>query len=116
MALKVCVKRVTVDYVAGGKPFRIEFTNPMDIGSLVFNRDDLDRAQAKQNELAAVAGSSVPSVTKRRFKEFGPFPDTGGSGSITELEPNEAMDLSEEGPSLWWHRTSCLWFHPEQEE
>jgi len=116
MAAKVCVKRVAVDYVVQGRAFTIEFTDPMNIGSIVFSPVDLQRAQDKQNELAKLPGSNVPAVIKREFEEFGPFPATGGSGQISERTQTEGMDLSDAGPSLWWHLNACTWFHPADED
>jgi hypothetical protein len=116
MATKVCVKRVVIDYVAEGKPFTIEFTDPMKIGAIVFDDTDRQRLQAKQNDLAKDPTSGVPPVRELTFKKFGPFPELGGSGKITPREPQAEMDLSDEGPALWWHVNACTWFHPAKED
>jgi hypothetical protein len=113
MAAKVCVKRVVIDYVAEGRAFTIEL-DPMMIGSIVFDPVDLQRAQEKQNELAKVPDSGVPAVKEPpdTFLKFGPIPASRGVKTMDELTDTAGVDLSEEGPSLWWHTNNCIWLHP----
>ena len=112
MANKVCVKRVVIDYVAEGRAFTIEL-NPMEIGAIVFHPEDLKRAEDMQNQLAGVAGSGVPPVRKLTFKKFGPNPPETGVTKMTDRTADPNVDLSSDGPSLWWHQNACTWRHPD---
>lgn len=117
MADRVCVKRVVIDYVAEGRAFTIEL-DPMEIGSIVFNPVDLKRAQDMQNELAKDAGSGVPPVQDppATFRKFGPQPVGIGVIKMDERTNNPGVDLSNTGPSLWWHQNACTWRHPDVEQ
>lgn len=112
MAGKVSVKRVLIDYESDGKSITIQL-NPNEVGSIVFNPDDLKRAQDKQNELAAISGSGVRPVREILFKKFGPAPD--GAGVIAIGDTVDSTNLTEDGPNLWWHTNTCTWFHPADE-
>ncbi len=115
MAGKVCVKRIVIDYVADGRPFTITL-NPMEIGSIVLGPDDLNRAQAMQRALSDVAGSGVPPVRELEFKKLGPNPKILGVIAAASITDTTDMDLTDEGPSLWWHTNTCTWVHPEEQD
>ena len=111
MAGKVCVKRVTVDYVANGRSFRLEFTDPMKIGSIVLSEVDLARAQAMQTALAAQPGSGVRPVVSKDVSAFETPP--GDDGVLIRETTTVISTDPETGPSVWWHNTGCFWTHPD---
>lgn len=111
MPPKVCVTRITVDYVINGKSFMMVFSDPMSISSIVLDRADLKRAMEMQNIEAKKPNSKVPAVTTRAFK-----PEKTGSqaAGITIVETTSGKVAKVSGPSLWWH-SGCRWSHPQGE-
>jgi hypothetical protein len=95
---------VTVEFVKGGKRFRVEF-DPTQVGSIVFNKKDLQRAQAAQ-ELA------TGEVIKEKFPTAAEFSGLHG-GSSDEIAAGPAAPAL--SPSLWWHTNGCTWVHPDDE-
>lgn len=108
MAKTVRVTNVRIQYEFGGETFTVEFPNPSTIDAIVFARTDVERLKAKQREETGKAvdehrldpGRAFPAKTKEGVAVF------GEPGS-----PSTAVDA--DARSLWWHTSSCSWFHPE---
>ena len=100
------------------------FNDPSQIDAIILGQRDRERLQNKQNELAKANPPQARPVVDHafdpltlgdtiRFKgdSHPPLPisvSTGAGGSSTvSLDANR---------SLWWHGTSCAWFHPEGDE
>ena len=109
---QVFVKRVTVEYVSGGKLFKVRF-DPATVGSIVFNGTDKDRAQKEQAE---AEGKAVEPVLLKAGEQL-PLEmlvgqKTEKTGVLTAAAPDATSEAAS-GPPLWWHTNSCTWFHPE---
>ena len=106
----VFVKRVMVEYVSGGKLFRVQF-DPAAIGSIVFNDTDRKRAQDKQSEVTGIA--VVPSTFDTTQAIPLEMPAGQKTGVLTASAPVATAEAAS-GPPLWWHTNSCTWFHPDE--
>jgi hypothetical protein len=82
----------------------------------VFSPDDLKRATAMQQALSD-AGLAVPGIKNPpdTFLKFGPIPPSRGVTRFAERSDASAEELTDEGPSLWWHTNTCTWLHPAEE-
>ena len=120
---RVAVTRITIDYVSEGRKFTMVFKDPSIVDTIVLSRVDLERFQAKQNELAAT-NPQIPRVVQHRFDPLAtgdqmrftnnahpPVPISVGGGTAATT----AVSLSS-NRSLWWHGSECPWFHPEGDQ
>jgi hypothetical protein len=98
--MHVCVKKVTVEYAFNGKAYTVQFTDPMQLGAIVFSQIDLVRLVAAQSRESLVDPQMLHPV--------GPFPPEA-LATVTET----GIDPDDTGASLWWHTTACAWFHPQ---
>jgi len=118
---QVAVTRITIEYVSEGRSFTMVIPDPSIVDTIVLSRVDLERFQAKQNELAA-NNPQIPSVAKHTFNPLA----TGNQLRFTNNNPHPPVPISVSGGtaattavslssnrSLWWHGTECPWFHPE---
>jgi hypothetical protein len=108
---QVFVKRVTVEYVSGGKLFKVQF-DPATVGSIVFNMTDKDRAQKEQAEAEGEVKPVLLKADEQLPLEVQVGQITEKTGVLTATAPVPTPD-AEPGPPLWWHTNSCTWFHPE---
>jgi len=107
----VRVTKVTVEYAFEGKAFRVDFPDPEKIATIVFSRTDLQRLQKEQVE------QTGEPIDTHFLKPGEPFPDLSGSVQVpaestpvgSTSAPNGTFDRA-----LWWHSSSCTWFHPEE--
>lgn len=111
MAKKPRVTKVTVEYVFEGKTFSVDFPNISEIDAIVFAKRDVDRLKAQQR-----LDNGEP---KQHTLDAGkPFPKTKDGAKVPA---KSALLGTTQGPSgtedrsLWWHTSSCSWFHPEEE-
>jgi hypothetical protein len=105
---KVCVTKVTVEYVIKEQVFTVEF-DPMKVGSIIFAEQDLQRAVAMQQ---AIDGKPPGQHDVPATSRIAPKVDGNDTHATTV---NVAKSPKREGPSLWWHTNGCHWFHPGDE-
>ena len=123
------VTRVSIQYNIDGKPFRLDLPSPELIDAIVFGRKDFERLTSMQNAVAAV--SSVPRAKEHFLEATRSFRVTAEDGT-TVLAVSASTDGASDSPtdaveidnpptdaltaarSLWWHTTTCNWFHPVQ--
>ena len=106
MATSVRVTKVTVEYEFGGKTFTVDFPDPSKIEAIVFSQTDLARLQAKQSEITG-------KVEDKPFKPGEPLPDVPEFSATSKLTGTNSAPVLASDRSLWWHTSSCSWFHPE---
>jgi hypothetical protein len=114
------VTKVTVEYASAGKLFTVVF-DPTKVDAIVLGKTDLERLQAKQNELAEANPSVVKPVKNRPpLKASRPIPGSHDGDKTfatsaqtgTDSTPAASLDVNR---SLWWHTAECGWFHPEED-
>jgi hypothetical protein len=117
MPKRVTVTKITVEYAFEGKTFTVVFGDPARIESLVFSQEEFDRLRARQNELAALRPSEVKAVREHVLSPNEPFPRQASDGErlfATSTQTGSADTVgATTSRSLWWHTSSCAWFHPE---
>ena len=112
MGQTVKVTRVVVDYAFEGKTFTVEFPDPSKIAAIVFSKTDLDRLQLQQSQ------DNKEAVVTRRLSASRSWPaeiDGVNIQARNTLTGTNTAAASTVDRSLWWHSTSCSWFHPEDE-
>ena len=124
MATRVAVTRITIEYVSDGRPFTIVFNDPSQIDAIILGQPDRKRLQDKQNELAKATPPQARPVVDHAFDPLAvgptlrlkndshpplPISVSKGAGSSSTASLNADR-------SLWWHATSCAWFHPEGDQ
>lgn len=113
MAKKPRVTKVTVEYVFEGKTFSVDFANISEIDAIVFAKQDVDRLKAQQR--LEKDGVEPEQHTLDAGK---PFPKTKDGKKVpakSALLGTTQDPSGTEARSLWWHTSSCVWFHPEEE-
>ena len=111
MAKSPKVTKVTVEYAFERQTFRVEF-NPEKIDAIVFGRTDLERLLAKQNE----GKSEAEKVKPKRLNPRGPFSADAEGVKVSDPLGTTTKSNGTVQRSLWWHASSCNWFHPEEND
>jgi hypothetical protein len=118
---RVCVTKITLEYVAGGKVFAVDL-DPMEVSAIFFDdpampgpgRLDMEAAQAAQNERAKAGQPDARPVRATFFQPDRPLQDQqlGNLGGARSRQVG-TVTTDPGGPSLWWHTLFCAWFHPK---
>ncbi|MFN0182081.1 MAG: hypothetical protein ACKVZ0_25030 [Gemmatimonadales bacterium] len=115
---RVCVTRITVEYVVGRKVFSVDL-KPMEVSSIFFDKEDrrgaggLDLLAAQDAQRARPGARKVDEqefIPERRLQDQAKLRRDLGSTTSWEIG---TVPSQPSGPSLWWHTKSCAWFHPK---
>jgi hypothetical protein len=107
--MSVTVVKVTVQFVDQGTLHEIEL-DPGRVSSIVFDREDLLRAQLAQHiargaapeDIAFVAAGPFPPTADATVRRVGASPEGIGTSPVVVAGAR----------GLWWH-TGCRWMHPQ---
>lgn len=109
MAAKMCVTRITVDYVVDGKLFSVNFP-PREIASIFFSAPNSGRGKEDMDK--AKPGNAREAAFRPGLRLQDQEGIKGLLAGITSQEINTGLG-NPSGPVMWWHTGECNWFHPE---
>ncbi len=107
MAHHVCVKKITVEYAAGGQRFRVDF-DPMRIMAIAFSKTEFDRMTLQQRQSGVLKDGDIIHFDGARTLEE----EEGGRKPGATSEKVQGDATSSGGP-LWWYTDANTWFHPQ---